>query len=492
MNRWKTKTGLTAKMRLSANMKLAALTIVAFTLAYVWPVTVSAEEEANLTKLLEVYQYIEKYHVSGTSGDVLTDEAIRAMIEVLDDPYTEYFTPERYASFAESIDQNYVGIGVRIYQDEIGFVAEEVFPDSPAERAGIRQGDYIVSVNGMDASELELNELVEQIRGPEGTEVELVVRRLNQQIKVKVTRAPVQVPLVKSAWLERDRIGYIHFTTFSNEAEKTFAERLKQMKERGMKGLVVDLRDNSGGYLQVAENMAKHFLSEGTLIYKRDRSQQLTPHSFKGGETLGIPVVVLVNGQSASASEVLAGALRDQKAATLIGTRTYGKGSVQQIIPLSDGSFLKLTIEEYLTPKRHKVHGTGLEPDIEVHGDTAQTIAALKHLGIRTIEIDWRDGQWEINGAVISRPFAVWVQNNKAFLPARVVAALTGSEISWNAKSQAVELKLNDRRHVFPVDHTSVLLEQGTTWIELDQIRKAYPQIEATFAGKHLYLRVES
>src|SRR5690606_17210044 len=136
MNRWKTKTGLTAKMRLSAKLKLAALTIVAFTLAYVWPVTVSAEEEANLTKLLEVYQYIEKYHVSGTSGDVLTDEAIRAMIEVLDDPYTEYFTPERYASFAESIDQNYVGIGVRIYQDEIGFVAEEVFPDSPAERAG--------------------------------------------------------------------------------------------------------------------------------------------------------------------------------------------------------------------------------------------------------------------------------------------------------------------------------------------------------------------
>lgn len=479
------------RWRNTLRWKTTLMGIVALVTALMLPLSALAQDsDEHLTKLFEVHQYIEQYHVSGISGQILTEEAIRAMIEALDDPYTEYFTKEQYEAFSESIDRNYVGIGVRLSQDDIGFIAVEVFPDSPAERAGLQEGDYIRAVNGNNAIHWDLDGIVEQIRGPEGSSVELVIERFGELMTLNIIRAPVQVPIVYSAWLEHERIGYIQFTTFSQAAEEQFAAELERMKENDIQGLIVDLRGNSGGYLHVAETMAKHFLSRGPLIFVRDQSRKLTPIHFSDGNSIGIPVVLLVNEESASASEVLAGSLRDHGVATLIGTRTYGKGSVQQLIPLIDGSYLKLTVEEYLTPKRHTVDGDGLEPDIEVHDDAAQTIAALKHLGVDTFEIEWRSGRWELNGAAFPRPLSVLNVDGQIYLPVRVIAALAGADVSWNAVEQAVDFVRGDTRDIFPVDGTYVVLRQGTTFVSIEHLHRIFSEFQVSYEDDQLSIRI--
>ncbi|HEY0828420.1 MAG TPA: S41 family peptidase, partial [Bacilli bacterium] len=312
------------------------------------PYTVTAADTiSSHVEVDEIFGLIKNNHVSGISESKLADAAIEGMLSALDDPYTQYFNKNEWEAFADSLERNYVGVGIRVGEDGSGFYVAEVFPNSPAQLAGILKGDYIISADGVLMKGKTITELVSMISGPAGTTVKVTIAREQKSITFTMKRQKITIPNVTNKTFS-EGTGYIRISSFSSDADEAFTAQLEEMKKSGMNSLVVDLRDNPGGYLDTTANMAKHFIKEGTLIHTKDRDSIDNPVKVIGGTPLTIPIVVLVNGNSASASEVLTGFLQDYNLAKVVGTLTYGKGSVQNIFPLSNGGALKITIQEYL------------------------------------------------------------------------------------------------------------------------------------------------
>ncbi|MCI9068547.1 MAG: S41 family peptidase [Lachnospiraceae bacterium] len=293
----------------------------------------------------------------------------KGFIAGLGDPYTVYYTAEEYEEMMESSDGEYVGIGVQITQSESTnlITVIRVFRGSGAEEAGLQAGDVLYKVDGEDITGEDINNVVAKIRGNAGTAVHIQVYRdsVKDYVEMDVERRDVSMDTVEWSMLEGG-MGYLQITEFDGVTYEQFVTALEDLKAQGMKGMILDLRDNPGGRLDQVVEIADDFLTEGIIVSTKDKNGLGT--TYEADEELRFegPVVILANGNSASASEVLAGALKDYDKATLVGTTTYGKGIVQSIYPFDDGTAIKITISDYYTPSGANIHGTGIEPDVAV------------------------------------------------------------------------------------------------------------------------------
>ncbi|MBD5394112.1 MAG: S41 family peptidase [Lachnospiraceae bacterium] len=297
------------------------------------------------------------------------------MVAALGDPYSEYYTKEELEETLNSNKGISYGIGAYISLDQEMDMAmiSGVMEDTPAEEAGLREGDIIYKVDGEETFGLSLSAVVSLVKGPENTTVHLTIYRENEPdfLEIDVTRGKrIETETVDSGMLEgTDNIGYLRIREFDGVTVDQFNEAMAELRANDMKGLVLDLRSNPGGDLTAVVDIARRLLPEGLIVYTEDKAGKRSEYTCDGEYEIDIPMVVLVNEYSASASEILSGAIKDYNKGTLIGTTTYGKGIVQRIIRLDDGTAVKLTVSAYFTPSGKNIHGIGIEPDIELEYD---------------------------------------------------------------------------------------------------------------------------
>lgn len=342
-------------------------------------VTISRAEYERLQRyaeLDEIWQIVEQYYYQEPDTQAMLDGAEMGLLYGLGDPYTYYYTPDQYAQLWADDEGEYAGIGIQIMGDYATGLCtiSRVFLDSPALDAGLRKGDVLTRVEDIDVVTTTLQDAVNIMRGEPGTPVNVQVQRGDQLLDFVVDRAVVHVNWVNSYMLDGD-VGYISLYEFSGDCSPSFAVHLDNLMSQGAKVLVIDLRDNPGGWVDDAQKVADMFLEEGnvaSLVY-RDGTTELYTTTTDGKEN-PIPLVVLVNEYSASASEILAGALQDRGRATIVGTQTFGKGVVQYVLPVGTrGAGMQLTVAQYYTPNGNEVHKVGITPDIEAtlpEGDT--------------------------------------------------------------------------------------------------------------------------
>lgn len=329
---------------------------------------VDADAQRKLKNLKNLID--EKYLYSDDVDEASLEEGLYAgYINALKDPYSVYYDEEETKSFKESTSGEYSGIGVVMSKNLNTNIitAVQVYEDSPAEQAGIRENDIIYKVDGQEVTDLEIAEVAGKIKGTEGTKVDITLIRddTGEEETVTVTRGKVEAHTVSSE-MKEDHTGYIRVTEFDSVTYDQFAQALTELEEQGMEGLIVDLRNNPGGNLLTTANMLDLLLPEGVIVYTQDKNGEKSILSSDDEHQFTKPIAVLVNGNSASASEIFAGAIQDYGLGPIVGTTTYGKGIVQEVITLDDGSCIKLTTAEYYTPNGRNIHKKGIEPDVEV------------------------------------------------------------------------------------------------------------------------------
>ena len=318
-------------------------------------------------KIKYLENMIDEEYLGEISTDKLEEGVYAGLIYGLGDVYSRYYTKDEYEQESVTTEGSYVGIGVAMQKYTAGGVQiVECYKGSTAEEAGIKVDDVITAINGEDITDTELQDVVSMIKDNEDKDVVLTVQRKGedtQEITVKVSN--VELPSVFGEMLD-ENTGYIQITEFKGVTVEQYEEVFADLKEQGMERLVVDLRDNPGGLLNVVCDILRDILPEGLIVYTEDKNGNRSEETCDGKNPLDMPLAVLVNGNSASASEIFAGAVKDYGIGTIVGTTTYGKGVVQSIRQLSDGSAVKLTIANYYTPKGNSINKTGIQPDVEV------------------------------------------------------------------------------------------------------------------------------
>ncbi|MCR4641074.1 MAG: S41 family peptidase [Lachnospiraceae bacterium] len=326
-------------------------------------------------KISALEELIDKEFIDSVSNNALEIGIYDGIMSALDDPYAAYYTPEEYLEMQRDTQGIYYGIGAYLQKDTDTLYPRisGVIKNTPAEEQGLQEDDYITKVEGEDTFDWELDEVVKRIRGPENTSVHITISRKENgsvtELEKDVTRRKVETPTVEYEKKEKG-IAYISISEFDVVTIDQFAEALAEARGDGMKGLVLDLRSNPGGSLRAVVDIASMMLPKGRVVYTEDKYGRQQSYDCDGRHEIDVPMVVLVNGNSASASEILAGAIKDYKKGTIMGTTTFGKGIVQQIFPLTDGSAVKLTVSHYYTPNGNDIHKKGIEPDIEVKFDS--------------------------------------------------------------------------------------------------------------------------
>ena len=337
----------------------------------------SNQAEGHLQEMEMLKGLIDENFLFDYEEKDLYDGSLKGMFANLGDPYTQYYTKEEFSKLMESIDGRYKGIGVLVQASKEGLIkVVQVFDDSPAKEAGMKAGDYITKVEGKEFTADQMEEAVALMKGDEDTTVNITIKRISddkpegEDINLKVDRRDVRVDTVDESIKEVDgkKIGYIHIKSFDDVTKEDFDKSYKKLKDGGIEGLVLDLRNNPGGSLDVCLDIADKFLDEGTIVTTKDKKGNVVTEE-SDAEMDDIPMTVLVNENSASASEILSGALKDRKRAKVIGQKTFGKGIVQKLFPLNDGSGAKITISEYHTPSGAKINKVGVSPDIEATND---------------------------------------------------------------------------------------------------------------------------
>jgi len=328
------------------------------------------ESGLDLALFDEVWRLLQdQFYGELPEGKEVTYEVIRGFLERLGDPHTTFADPKQAALFNADLEGHFEGIGARVDEAEGGGVLlKYIFPDQPAQRAGLRAGDVIIAVDGQDVTKLPLLEAISMIRGPRGTTVVLTIRRgYEAPFDVAVVRARIEIPVVETDMLADGRIAYIALSEFSSVAPARVSQAVQAAVAQRPLGMILDLRGNPGGLLDAAVKVASYFVPQGNILIEQFRDGRERVYPREGAYLLGnTPLVVLIDGGSASASEIVAGAIQDAGTGILIGEKTFGKGSVQLSNTLSDGSQLRVTVAHWFTPKRRAIQDAGLEPNIVV------------------------------------------------------------------------------------------------------------------------------
>lgn len=337
--------------------------------------TSSVVSEDTEKKLKAIEDVIDEYYYQDEDidTDAMTEGMYAGMVDSLGDPYSVYYTEEEWNDLMQETAGIYYGIGAYLMIDPntgLGKISG-VIENTPAEEAGLRADDLLYLVDGESTMGMELSEIVSRVKGEEGTKVHLTIYREGETdyLEIDVERRQIEAPTVKYEMLDNN-IGYLQITEFDDVTTDQFTEALAVIKGSGAKGLVLDLRGNPGGSLNVVVDIARQILPKGLIVYTEDKYGERDEYTCDGRHELDMPLAVLVNGNSASASEILAGAIKDYGKGTLVGTTTFGKGIVQRVLPLTDGTALKLTISAYYTPSGNNIHGVGIEPDVVCEFDS--------------------------------------------------------------------------------------------------------------------------
>lgn len=333
----------------------------------------SAIDAELLSKMQKLEDTIDKYfYLHEVTDEELADGIYSGMLQALDDPYSEYYTADELNDLMSQTEGIYYGIGAYVGIDDATTLPKitGIIDGAPAGEVDLRPNDLIYEVDGVSTYGLSLTEAVSMIKGEEGTEVVLTIIRDGEDdyLEVPVTRRKVESPTVEFEMLD-DKTAYIQIVEFDEVTIDQFTEALAMAKGSGMEGLILDLRANPGGSLNAVVEIARMILPEGMIVYTEDKNGKRTEYTCDGSHELDVPLVVLVDMNSASAAEILAGAIQDYGIGTLVGTTTFGKGIVQQIIPFKDGSAVKITISSYFTPNGRNIHGVGIEPDLTIEFD---------------------------------------------------------------------------------------------------------------------------
>lgn len=330
---------------------------------------VSSENNGEITSEFSKYRaLIDKYFLGEVDEEKLKEGAIKGYIEGLDDPYTEYISKEDMEDYLADATGNFVGIGIYMVQDTESDKIMVLSPikGSPAEEAGILPGDLIVSVDGVTYTAEEMTVASNKIKGEVGTTVKIEILRGNETLNFELKRENIKVNPVEGKKLEND-IGYIEFSSFDDGTAEEFKTKFEELQGQGIKSLIIDLRNNGGGIVDEALEIADYVLEkDDVILYEVDKNEKETIEKSKNAPIINMPIIILTNENTASSSEILAGALKDHGKAKTVGTKTYGKGVIQQLLTLPDGSGLKITAEEYLTPNKTQINKIGIEPDEEV------------------------------------------------------------------------------------------------------------------------------
>ena len=333
----------------------------------------SVVNSETLSKMAAIEKTVDdNFYFDGVTNEDMQTGVYRGMLEALDDKYAVYYTAEELSSQRQSNEGIYYGIGAYVMMNaetETPYISG-VITGTPAEEAGLQINDIIYAVDGTSTFQLTLEETTALIKGEEGTHVTLTLIRNGVAFDQDVVRRKVNNPTVSSEMLDEE-IGYIAISEFKDITVDQFTEAYAVLKGSGAGALILDLRGNPGGLLDAAVSIGQQILPEGLVVYTEDKNGVREEYTCDGTRKIEIPMVVLVNGGSASASEVLTGAIKDHGVGTVMGTTTYGKGIVQKIYPLSDGTAVKLTVSKYYTPKGNNIHGIGIEPDVEIELDEA-------------------------------------------------------------------------------------------------------------------------
>jgi carboxyl-terminal processing protease len=320
-------------------------------------------------KLTFLEMLVDNYYLEEVDPKVYADGIYKGFISSLHDPYSTYYTAEEYKALMESSSGVYHGIGATVSQNTKTGVITIVkpFKTGPAYEAGLHPGDILYLVEGEEVTGVDLTEVVSKMKGAEGTKVRISVLRDGETkpMEFTITRRQIEVPTIEYQMLD-NKIGYIVISEFDEITVSQFKEAIDKLEEKGMRGLVIDVRNNPGGLLEAVCRMLDRLLPKGLLVYTEDKYGNRVEEKAEDAQKLKVPLAVIINGQSASASEIFAGAVQDYEIGTIVGTTSFGKGIVQKVIPLTDGTAVKLTISKYFTPKGRNIHGTGITPDVEI------------------------------------------------------------------------------------------------------------------------------
>lgn len=326
-------------------------------------------DKKTARKLEQIKDIIDDSYLKGDEikESDLENFLLKGYVNGLKDTYSVYYNEEETKELYETTEGEYSGIGAVMSQNlETGVITMvNVYEDSPAEKAGFKNNDILYKVNGKDISTEDISKVVNKIKGEEGTEVTITVLRDGKEYEATATREKLEAHTIEYE-MKEDHIGYVRITEFDMVTYNQFVEAITDLKKQGMKGIIIDLRGNPGGNLSTVCQMLDYILPEGLIVYTEDKDGKREVMTSDEEHKLEMPMTVLVDGRSASASEIFAGAIQDYQLGTLVGATTYGKGVVQQLFDLKDGTCLKLTIAEYFTPKGRNIHEKGIKPDVEV------------------------------------------------------------------------------------------------------------------------------
>lgn len=318
----------------------------------------------ELAKFVDAYDAIVNNYYKEVDKDKLVESAINGMVSSIGDEYTSYSDKDVTDNFNETVNGKYMGIGALIMKSEKDLVIYKVFEDSPSYRAGLKDGDIILKLDDKDTKDMSVNDIASIVKNDRNKEVKILVKRGEENLDITIVKDMVELPVVSGKVINHNdkKIGYISLSIFSSVASEQFNKELVKLEKEGISGLVIDVRGNSGGYLTTVTDIASYFLKKGDIIYKLEVNDKVTVRKDKTKESRDYPVAVLIDKNSASASEILASSIKESYNGYVVGTNSYGKGTVQQTLVLSDGSMIKYTIEKWLTPLGNWINEEGVIP----------------------------------------------------------------------------------------------------------------------------------
>lgn len=333
----------------------------------------------DLNKLINVYDTITTNYYGELDKDNLIDNAINSMLNSVGDSYTTYTDEDTTNNFLENVDGTYEGIGCLVSTNEVGNIyVVSIFENGPAAKAGLQEQDIILKINDQDFSKKNSEDMANYVKNSKESQIKLTIKRGEQEQLITIERKKVEIPSVSGKVIEQDgkKIGYIDISIFSSVTTDQFKKQLKQLEKQKIQGLIIDVRDNTGGYLSTVTDITNLFLKKGQVIYQLEGSKKTEKVKDNSKEKREYPIAVLVNSTSASASEILAAAIKESYKGYVVGTNTYGKGTVQKTTKLSDGSMIKYTVQKWLTPNGNWINETGLPPThvVELSPESTQDV----------------------------------------------------------------------------------------------------------------------